>query len=261
MYGIMLEKARAAARAAAEVLSGYYGGDFRIRKKGVIDLVTDADLAAERSVLDVLGQAFPDHGFLLEENTRQPEEKEYTWVVDPLDGTTNFAHGYPFFCVSVALLHQGRPVVGVVNAPAMGEEFWACRGGGAFRNGEPVAVSETADLMDAMLVTGFPYDAAVRRSGTVALFERFLERCQAVRRDGSAALDLCYVAMGRFDGFWERNLNPWDTAAGLVLVEEAGGRVTRFDGSPFSPFHKEILASNTRLHPSMQAVLKEAEAH
>lgn len=248
------EKALEAASAAGRVLLDYFRKEFQIRKKGRADLVTEADLAAERIILDTLRPVFPGHGFLLEEKTAEYEELEYTWVVDPLDGTTNFAHGYPCFAVSIALRHRREEILGVVLAPVSGELFLAIRGGGAWQNGEPLRVSETARLEDALLVTGFPYDFRERPADYVSLFEKFLWHSQGVRRDGSAALDLCYVAAGRFDGFWERRLHPWDTAAGALLVREAGGRISRFDGSPFDIFDREIVASNGRLHEAMTGV-------
>ena len=184
---------------------------------------------------------------------------EFLWVVDPLDGTTNFAHGYPVFCVSVGLLEAGEPVAGVVYDPVREELFEAARGRGAFLNGRPIRVSECPALGEALLVTGFPYDFQNVRDDTVDLFSRFLHRAQAVRRDGSAALDLCYVAAGRFDGFWERRLKPWDTAAAAAILREAGGLVTRFDGAPFSVFDREILAAGPKLHPAMVSVFQSHE--
>jgi myo-inositol-1(or 4)-monophosphatase len=282
-----LEAARAAARAGGRTLMAYFGGELEIRKKGRIDLVTEADLAAEEVVLNELRRHFPGCAVLAEESavaapdgawrlapkdhagagnpwSAGPAEppavdaadQPVLWVVDPLDGTSNFAHGYPVFCVSVGLLHRGEPVVGVVYDPTREELFEAVRGGGATLNGRPLHTSDCPVLGEAMVVTGFPYDIQTVRDNTVDLFSRFLHGAQAVRRDGSAALDLCYVAAGRFDGFWERRLKPWDTAAAAVIVREAGGLVTRFDGSPFSVFVPEILAAGPRLHPVMVSVLQ-----
>ncbi len=254
-----LAAARAAARAAGEVLMGHFGRALDVRKKGAIDLVTQADLEAEKTVLDRLRAAFPDHGFLLEESGARAGSGEYTWVIDPLDGTTNFVHGYPPFCVSVGLVRGEEPLLGVVHAPALGEEFWAVRDGGAWLNGAPVRVSERDSLRESMLATGFPYDAHTA-DDIVPLFTAFLRQAQAIRRDGSAALDLCYVAMGRFDGFWERRLRPWDTAAGAAILAAAGGRLSRFDGGPFSIYFPEIVASNGRIHAPMLAVTGQSPA-
>jgi myo-inositol-1(or 4)-monophosphatase len=270
-----LEAARAAARAGGRILMSYFGGDLEVRKKGRIDLVTAADTASEKVVLEELRRHFPGCAVLAEESAVVGPDGEWKieaasqsapagqtsgggtlWVVDPLDGTTNFAHGYPVFCVSVGLLVAGEPVVGVVYDPAREELFEAARGSGAFLNGRPIRVSECPALGEALLVTGFPYDFQNVRDDTVELFSRFLHRAQAVRRDGSAALDLCYVAAGRFDGFWERRLKPWDTAAAAAILREAGGRVTRFDGAPFSPFDREILAAGPKLHPAMISVFQ-----
>ncbi|HNR39827.1 MAG TPA: inositol monophosphatase family protein [Acidobacteriota bacterium] len=248
-----LAAAREAARAAGNVLMRHFGRTLDVRKKGAIDLVTQADLQAEAAVLDRLRTAFPGHGFLLEESGARAGSGEYTWVIDPLDGTTNFVHGYPPFGVSVGLVRGEEPLLGVVYAPALGEEFWAVRGGGAWLNGAPIRVSACASLREAMLATGFPYDAHTA-DDIVPLFAAFLRQAQAIRRDGSAALDLCYAAMGRFDGFWERRLRPWDTAAGAAILAEAGGRLSRFDGGPFSIHFPEIVASNGRIHAQMLAV-------
>ncbi|MBP7865210.1 MAG: inositol monophosphatase [Acidobacteria bacterium] len=237
-----------AAEAAGKVLMSYFGRPMEIRKKGLIDLVTEADLAAEKEIVDRLGAAFPGDCFYTEETRRDPAESADLWVIDPLDGTTNFSHGYPFFCVSIALRRRGRETLGVVLAPAFGELFTACRGRGAFLNGNPIRCSSTGSLRESLLVTGFAYDIALHSDGVLRRFRNVLLRSQAVRRDGSAALDLCYVAAGRFDGFWEEHLKPWDTAAARVVAEEAGGRVTTFSGGPFDIFGKEILASNGRIH-------------
>lgn len=281
-----LEAARAAARAGGRTLMAYFGGELEVRKKGRIDLVTEADTASEKVVLEELRRHFPGCAVLAEESAvagpdgswlldsgsqsapaaRTPGNQsapagqtsagETLWVVDPLDGTTNFAHGYPVFSVSVGLLEAGDPVAGVVYDPMREELFEAARGRGAFLNGRPIRVSECPALGEALLVTGFPYDFQNVRDDTVNLFSRFLHRAQAVRRDGSAALDLCYVAAGRFDGFWERRLKPWDTAAATAILREAGGRVTRFDGAPFSVFDREILAAGPKLHPVMMSVFQ-----
>lgn len=250
-----LSVAREAALTGGRILLEHFGKPLDVRKKGPVNLVTAADVAAEEAILSILRRSYPQHGFLLEESTVAFEEREFVWVVDPLDGTTNFAHGYPVFCVSVGLCHQGRPVAGVVFDPLRQELFQAAEGQGASLNGRPIRVSSTPGLNDSLLVTGFPYDLRETPGDMMALFTKFLQQTQAVRRDGSAALDICYVAAGRFDGFWEQRLWPWDTAAGSVLVREAGGAVTRFDGSPFSVFDREILVSNGRIHDAMIGVI------
>jgi myo-inositol-1(or 4)-monophosphatase len=246
------------ARDAGRVLAEKFGRALQVSNKGDIDLVTEADLAAELLIVERIRSYHPRHAILAEESgesAREDQPSEYKWIVDPLDGTTNYAHGYPCFCVSVALEQAGEVVIGVVYDPVREELFAAERGGGATLNGRRVRVSDVEDLNAAMVCTGFPYD--VRDRGDFARhFRNFIMRAQAVRRDGSAALDLAYVAAGRFDGFWEEGLRAWDVAAGKLLVEEAGGRVSRYDGSPFRIYEPPILASNGLLHDAMMRVLQ-----
>jgi myo-inositol-1(or 4)-monophosphatase len=231
---------------------------FRIDKKGAIDLVTEVDLACERMCRQVLTDRFPDHDILAEELGADEGRAGAThrWVFDPLDGTTNYAHGLPIFCASLALTIDGVAVVAAIYDPTREELFTAERGGGAFLNGVILAPSATRDLVDALLVTGFPYDVHRRTDEMLRLFGAFLGTARAVRRLGSAALDLCYVACGRFDGFWEQYLKPWDVAAGTLIVEEAGGRVTGMDGRPFDPAAGHVLASNGPVHAAMEAVIR-----
>ncbi len=232
---------------------------FRIDKKGAIDLVTEVDFECERMCRDLIAERFPDHDVLAEELSSGPGERatsSHRWVFDPLDGTTNYAHGLPIFCASLALEIDGRAVVGAIFDPTRRELFTAELGQGSFLNGTPLAVSATAELLDALLVTGFPYDVHQQTRELVELFGAFLGRARAVRRLGSAALDLCYVAAGRFDAFWERHLRPWDVAAGALIVGEAGGRVTGMDGSPFDPSAAHLVASNGRVHDAMLAVIR-----
>ena len=231
---------------------------FRIDKKGAIDLVTEVDLECERLCRGILAERFPDHDILAEELSSSPTEAaraRYRWVFDPLDGTTNYAHGLPIFCSSLSLELDGRPIVGAIFDPSRDELFTAERGGGAFLNGQPLRPSSTAVLGDALLVTGFPYDVRRKLDDLVAMFGAFLGASRAVRRLGSAAIDLCYVAAGRFDGFWEQHLKPWDVSAGALIVEEAGGTVTGMDGTPFNPAAAHLVASNGPLHPSMLQVI------
>jgi myo-inositol-1(or 4)-monophosphatase len=233
---------------------------FRVDKKGTIDLVTEVDLECERLCRAVLAERFPDHDILAEELSRdpgQPSRSSHRWVFDPLDGTTNYAHGLPIFCSSLALQIDGRTVVGAVYDPTRAELFTAERGAGAFLNGERLHVSESAALIDALLVTGFPYDVHKQTADLVTMFAAFLGRARAVRRLGSAALDLCYIAAGRFDGYWEQHLWPWDVAAGALIVTEAGGAVTGMDGSEFDPAAAHLVASNGRVHGAMLEVIAE----
>lgn len=236
------------ALAAGAVLRERLELDRTIDFKGAIDLVTDADRASEELVEKAITSRFPDHRFIGEETTflsgDTPAGSElYTWLVDPLDGTTNYTHRYPHFAVSIALEHAGKVILGVVYDPMRDELFAAERGEGATLNGAPIEVSQIDTLERSLLGTGFAYSPAERREGA-RIWNGFLSLSQGVRRDGSAALNLCYVACGRLDGFWERPLNAWDLAAGSLLVEEAGGVVSGFDGTPFGPYRREIICSN-----------------
>ena len=230
-----------------------------IDKKGAIDLVTQVDLEVERMARAVIAGRFPEHTVLAEE---LPDENvasgasSYRWVFDPIDGTVNYAHGLPFFCASLALEYDGRAVIGVVYEPIRAELFVAERGAGARLNGVPLAVSSTGAMLDAMLCTGFPYDVHETVDEVVGLFGAFVGRARAVRRLGSAALDLCYVAAGRLDGFWEQRLNPWDMSAGGLIVEEAGGRVTNMEGGVFDAHGGHILATNGHVHDEMLSTIR-----
>jgi len=247
-------------RAGDIQLAGQASG-FRVDKKGTIDLVTEIDLECERMCRAVLAERFPDHDILAEEFGGSPAgqaRSRYRWVFDPLDGTTNYAHGLPIYCASLGLEIDGRREVGAVFDPSRKELFTAERGEGAYLNGQRLAVSDTTALLDSLLVTGFPYDMHKQSGGElVDLFGTFLGRARAVRRLGSAALDLCYVAAGRFEGFWEQYLKPWDVAAGALVVEEAGGRVTGMDGTPFDSAAGHLVASNARVHDQMLAVIRD----
>jgi myo-inositol-1(or 4)-monophosphatase len=235
---------------------------FSINKKGTIDLVTEVDLECERMCRAVLAERFPDHDILAEELSSGPAQvasAHYRWVFDPLDGTTNYAHGLPVFCASLALEIDGQAVAGAVYDPTRKELFTGERGAGAFLNGTRLQVSETGALLDALLVTGFPYDVHQKLQPLIAMFGAFLGQARAVRRLGSAALDLCYVAAGRFDGFWEQSLRPWDVSAGALIVEEAGGRITGMDGTRFDPAAAHLVASNGRIHQAMLRVIDEQQ--
>lgn len=254
----MLNFAIHTARDAGSILLERFGRRIQITNKGDIDLVTEADLAAERLIVERIKSYYPRHAILAEESgetVASGSESEWKWIIDPLDGTTNYAHGYPCFCVSIALERAGKVEIGVIYDPTRDELFAVERGQGATLNGRSIRVSDTIDLNRAMLCTGFPYD--VRDRGDFARhFHNFIMHAQGVRRDGSAALDLAYVACGRFDGFWEEGLNPWDVAAGVLLVEEAGGRISRYDGAPFDIYTPPILASNGLVHETMMRVLQ-----
>jgi len=247
--------ARIAREAGAVLLEGY-GRPHAPERKGRIDLVTAYDRRSERVVLGEIARLYPDHAVLAEESGAHAGASRVRWIVDPLDGTTNFSHNYPFFSVSIGVEVDGRLAAGVVYDPVRNEMFAAAHGHGATLNDTPIHVSPVGRVEDALLVTGFPYDLRENPDRYLNPFRAFLVRAQGVRRDGSAALNLCYAAMGRFDGFWERGLAPWDAAAGVLIVTEAGGRVTRFDGRPVDLGGREFLATNGALHDEMMRVLE-----
>jgi myo-inositol-1(or 4)-monophosphatase len=234
-----------------------YGTEILVQRKGEIDLVTEVDHACEAAILETLRERFPGHDIVTEESEQPRTGSRHVWFCDPLDGTTNYAHGYPFFCASLALAVDGELVAGAVYDPIKEELFSGERGAGAHLNGRRLKVSAADDLLHSMLVTGFPYDLREDLENNLRLFNRFMAYARAIRRDGAAALDLCYVAAGRVDGFWEVRLKPWDAMAGCLMVQEAGGRVSRFDGTPIGLSADEVLASNGYLHAAMLGVLKE----
>jgi myo-inositol-1(or 4)-monophosphatase len=246
-----LPELEAIAREAGALLMGYFVRRVTVEYKGEVDLVTEADRASEKLIVKRLRACWPEHGIVAEEGTRSEMGAEYRWYVDPLDGTTNFAHGYPVFCVSIALARSdGQLEVGVLYDPTRDEMFATERGEGAMLNGKPMRVSKTSTLSESILGTGFPSHKR-HKNPNIHFYHQLTLRSHGVRRAGSAALDLANVACGRYDGFWEFNLNPWDTAAGVLLVQEAGGVVTRFDGEPFRLDSREVLASNGVLHQEL----------
>jgi myo-inositol-1(or 4)-monophosphatase len=245
-----------AARTGAESLKAAAREGFRVEHKNPVNLVTDADRASEQAIIDVIRRRFPTHQVLAEERgLKTTEQSPYRWIIDPLDGTTNFAHGFPAYCVSIGLEHEARLIIGVVLDPTRNELFVAEANKGVSLNGVPIRVSETSKLDHALLVTGFAYDIRETAHNNLDHFSRVALRAQGLRRTGSAALDLAYVACGRFDGFWELKLHPWDTAAGVLMVREAGGRVTDFDHSPFSIYGKALAATNGRIHGELLDLL------
>lgn len=253
----LLQIAVEAARSAGQILRQRYGKPLAIGKKGTVNLVTEADLAAEEAILSLLHRKTPEIAVMAEESkgSHTLDHDATLWVVDPLDGTTNFAHGFPFFSVSIALLQEARALLGVVYAPMLEELFTARLAQGATLNGRPIHTSATAGIEEALVATGFPYERSAHLPQIMRRLQGVLERVQDVRRAGSAAIDLAYVACGRLDAYYEQQLNPWDTAAGWLLVQEAGGRVSTMDGRPYSPFIPQILASNGHLHEALQPLM------
>lgn len=256
---MLLNFAIQTARDAGRVLAERFGRNLRISNKSELDLVTESDLASERLIIDRIKTHYPRHVILAEESgenapATEGAQSDWRWIIDPLDGTTNYAHGYPCFCVSMGLERNGTMEIGVIYDPLRDEVFSAERGQGAALNDKRIRVSATPNLSSALLCTGFPYD--VRERGEFAHhFSNFIMNAQGVRRDGAAALDLAYVAAGRFDGFWEEGLKPWDVAAGMLLIEEAGGRVSDYNNQPLNIFTPPILASNGLIHEQMMRVL------
>ena len=254
---IFLDIATEAALDAGAIVQSYWGNLNAIEEKGRSgDLVTAADKASEKAILEVLRRHVPEHGILAEESGKLGDStSRYLWAIDPLDGTTNFAHQYPPFGVSIGLLIDGIPQVGVVFDPFHNELFRAATGLGATRNRQPIRVTETVELRNSLLVTGFAYDRRETPDNNYAEFCHLTHLTQGVRRSGSASIDLCYVSCGRLDGYWERGLSPWDLAAGVVILSEAGGKITTYDGSPWKIESGRILATNGKLHESLSQEL------
>jgi len=252
-----LQAACRAALVGGSIIRKLYDTPHTIKMKGTINLVTEADVAAEAAIIASLNKDAPGIAIMAEEsagdNPQPPADA--VWVIDPLDGTTNFAHGFPFFAVSIALLKDGVAQVGVVYCPMQDELFAACRDTGAWLNGHRIQVTDTRFLVEALVATGFPYDIHKNLNTVLAQMGAVLPKVRDIRRAGAAAVDLAFVACGRLDGFWEMDLQPWDTAAGWLLVREAGGVVSTFSGNEYSPFFPEILAANRNLHPLLMDIL------
>ena len=255
---LFLATAIEAVMKAGEIQMRFIERGFNVSHKGTIDLVTEADVAVETMFRKLIAERFPDHTILAEEFGQDASTRgaSHCWVFDPIDGTNNYAHGLPIFCSSLALEIDGRGEIAAIYDPTRQELFVAERGGGALLNGRPIHVSAAGTLVNSMLVTGFPYDVHQRIPEIVGLFGEFVGRARAVRRLGSAALDLCYIASGRMDGFWEQDLKPWDIAAGTLIVEEAGGMVTDFSGERSSSRRPQLLATNGRIHQEMLDVTR-----
>jgi myo-inositol-1(or 4)-monophosphatase len=244
---------------AAEILR-FFNSDFKVsNKEGVNNLVTEADHASEKAIISVITSHFPDHFILAEETGELKQDSAYKWIIDPIDGTVNFANGIPLNCVSIGIEKEGEIIMGAVYNPHINEFFFAEKGKGATLNDKPIHVSGQTEVIKSCLVTGFPYTYINMPNGPLEIFERFIRKGVPVRRLGSAAIDLCWVAAGRFDGFYEHKLEPWDSAAGYLIVEEAGGKVTDFTGEKFSVYQHRILATNGKIHDEMLRVINGGE--
>lgn len=265
-FNNFLNTAVEAAKEAGRIQKERFGEDFKIEHKGEINLVTEVDYLCEKAIIDILKRDYPEHEILTEEagSIKSPlnpplkkrEKGGFKWIIDPLDGTTNYAHNYPCFCASVGLEINGEVVVGAVYNPMLDELFTGIKSNGAYLNGKRLKVSEIGDIGRSLLATGFPYDIRESKENNLIHFCNFALRVQAIRRAGSAVLDLCYLASGRFDGFWEMKLNPWDMAAASLMVKEAGGVISNFRGGEFSIYKGEMLASNGLIHHEMMNILK-----
>jgi myo-inositol-1(or 4)-monophosphatase len=249
---------REAAEAGAAQLRNYFNHpDLKssVKSGGINDLVTEADHASDKAIIETIRAHYPDHFILSEETGNVPTTSAYKWIIDPIDGTINFAQGIPICCVSIGIEKDGEMILGIVHAPFLNEVFYAEKGVGAFLNDQPISVSKQTELNRSCLVTGFPYSYVDSENGPLQVFERFIRKGVPVRRLGSAAIDLCWVAAGRFEGFYEHKLNAWDSAAGFLLVEEAGGKVTDFAGNHYSPYQPHICATNGLIHEDLLMVI------
>jgi len=254
-----LQVAVAAAKEAGRIQMEHAGHSHSVEYKGAINPVTMVDKLCDQTITQLISNAFPDHDILTEESPFQKKGSPWRWIIDPLDGTTNYLHGYPCYCVSIGLELEGEVKLGVVYNPILDELFYAEKGGGAFLNGNRIFVSHEDHLDRSLLVTGFPYDVREHADFYLSYFRQFITRSFGLRRPGSAGIDLCYLAAGRFEGFWEWKLHAWDVAAGSLIITEAGGKVTDFHGQPYSIYSEEILASNGLVHEEMLEVIREAE--
>jgi myo-inositol-1(or 4)-monophosphatase len=254
-----------ATEAGAAELKRFFNGSFVIsNKEGINNLVTEADHAAEKAIMQVIQTDYPDHFILSEESGEIIQDSTYKWIIDPIDGTVNFANGIPICCVSIGLEQDGKMIMGAVYNPIMNEFFFAQKGFGATLNNQKIEVSNKTEVIKSCLVTGFPYTYLDAPNGPIQVFEKLIRRGVPVRRLGSAAIDLCWVAAGRFDGFYEHNLQAWDSAAGFLMVEEAGGKVTDFNGDYYSPYQPHLIATNGKIHDELLRIvnggnLKEVE--
>ncbi len=241
-----------AARVAGAILAEHFNGSFNVFSKDTInDLVTEVDKKSETAIINIIKENFPGHFILSEEIGEIKQDSDYKWIIDPIDGTVNYAHGIPICCVSIGLEKEGKMIMGAVYNPFLHEFFFAEKGTGSTLNDNRIQVSNNANIESACLVTGFPYKWVDMENDPLQVFERFIKEGLPVRRFGSAAIDLCWVACGRFDGFWEHKLNAWDSAAGFLIVEEAGGKVTDFRGDPYSPYQPKLLATNGKIHEQL----------
>jgi myo-inositol-1(or 4)-monophosphatase len=256
LYTMLKSTLIRATEAGAAELNRFFNGEFRISNKaGINNLVTEADHAAEKAIIAVITGDYPEHFILSEETGEIVTDSEYKWIIDPIDGTVNFANGIPICCVSIGLEKAGKMIMGAVYNPLMNEFFFAQKGLGSTLNDKSISVSGKNEVIKSCLVTGFPYTYLDHPNGPLSVFERFIRKGVPVRRLGSAAIDLCWVAVGRFDGFYEHKLEAWDSAAGTLIVEEAGGRVTDFEGELFSPYQPHVLATNGKIHDEMLDII------
>jgi myo-inositol-1(or 4)-monophosphatase len=255
-----LQVAIEVAHEAGLIQKKYHGKLIKIGYKGTgkNDVVTEVDKKCEAYIVKQLNKAFPDYAVLAEEGTNVDSKVPYKWIIDPLDATVNYSHGHPVFAVSIGLEYKGKVIAGACYSAMLDEMYYAEKGKGAFLNGKKIQVSQTKSLETALLCTGFAYDVKTNPDNNLNNFAKFIMNSQALRRDGSAVIDLCYVACGRYEGFWELNLKPWDVAAATLIIQEAGGKVTRFDGSKYSIYGNQVLASNGKVHKEMMHVLQEA---
>lgn len=249
-----------ATNAGAAELKKYFNGKFTIsHKEGINDLVTQADFASDKAIRSIIKSDFPDHGIVSEESDEKISTSEYKWIIDPIDGTVNFANAIPICCVSIGLEYKEEMLMGAVYNPIMNEFYFAEKGKGATLNGEKISVSDKTEVMTSCLVTGFPYTYLDQPNGPLEVFSKLIRKGVPVRRLGSAAIDLCWVAAGRFDGFYEHYLHPWDSAAGFIIVEEAGGKVTNLKGEKYSPYKPGIIATNGKIHEELVKWVSQTE--